>query len=123
MPPTGPRSRRLRWIDAGHNPPVVLTPDGQVSRLEGTGLPLGMMPASTYESRSVALPTGSVAVFCTDGVIERLNRSGEPVRRREVGGLAPRVSRHDGTRLAAKVASAVETFARGTAPRIRAALE
>ncbi len=67
------RARRLRYVNAGHNPPLGLTPDGWVLRLEGTGLPLGMLAGSTYASAEIEIPAGSALLFYTDGLSERPN--------------------------------------------------
>ncbi|MFE4171497.1 SpoIIE family protein phosphatase [Streptomyces sp. NPDC056909] len=55
---------------AGHPPPAVLTPDGGVTFPElPAGTPIGT-GLSSYESRSIELPEGSVIALYTDGLIE-----------------------------------------------------
>jgi sigma-B regulation protein RsbU (phosphoserine phosphatase) len=39
-------------------------------RLEVAGLPLGVFPDARYEERTVALGSGDVFVFCSDGLVE-----------------------------------------------------
>jgi sigma-B regulation protein RsbU (phosphoserine phosphatase) len=39
-------ARTLRYVNAGHNPPVVLRDDGSVHWLEPSGAPVGMFPDS-----------------------------------------------------------------------------
>ncbi|GAC1368360.1 MAG: hypothetical protein NVSMB32_13430 [Actinomycetota bacterium] len=61
----------LRYMCAGHPPPLLIQPDGVVSYLEeGRVTPLGMRPGSAAEG-VVALDSGSVLIFYTDGLVER----------------------------------------------------
>lgn len=66
----------LRYINAGHNPPLFYKKDVQCCILEGTGLPLGMLPGTIYEVRSVCLEPGDSVMLFTDGVIEGRDKSG-----------------------------------------------
>ena len=67
----------LRYVNAGHNPPVVLRRDGSIDRLETGGAPVGMFPDSSYEEGVAQLDPGDVVITYTDGVIEATNQSGE----------------------------------------------
>lgn len=69
--------RTLRYVNAGHNPPVVVRADGSVDWLEAGGPPLGMFPDSTYEEKVVRLDPGDFVIAYTDGVIEATNPGGE----------------------------------------------
>jgi sigma-B regulation protein RsbU (phosphoserine phosphatase) len=69
--------RTLRYINAGHNPPVVLRHDGSVEWLETSGAPVGMFPDSVYEEKIVELEAGDLVIAYTDGVVEATNQNGE----------------------------------------------
>jgi sigma-B regulation protein RsbU (phosphoserine phosphatase) len=69
--------RTLRYINAGHNPPVVLRRDGSVEWLEASGAPVGMFPDSMYEEKIVELEAGDLVIAYTDGVVEATNQNGE----------------------------------------------
>ena len=69
--------RTLRYINAGHNPPVILRRDGSVEWLETSGAPVGMFPDLIYEERVVELEAGDLVMAYTDGVVEATNQSGE----------------------------------------------
>jgi sigma-B regulation protein RsbU (phosphoserine phosphatase) len=60
----------LRYCNAGHNPPLLVTADGQASLLSGGGTVLGVAPDSRYEPRRARMPRGSVLVLYTDGITE-----------------------------------------------------
>ena len=42
-------TRTLRYVNAGHTPPIVLRRDGSIDTLETGGAPVGMFPDSSYE--------------------------------------------------------------------------
>jgi len=64
---------RLRWSNAGHPPPMVLTPDGQVQVLdtEHADLLLGVDPTTTRTESECAVQPGAVLLLYTDGLVER----------------------------------------------------
>lgn len=70
-------TRKLRYVNAGHNPPIVLRQDGSVHRLEPGGAPVGMFPVSNYQESLLQLNRGDVVIAYTDGVIEATNPVGE----------------------------------------------
>jgi serine phosphatase RsbU (regulator of sigma subunit)/anti-sigma regulatory factor (Ser/Thr protein kinase) len=64
-----PATGHLHYANAGHNPPYVHTEDGVVE-LRATGMPLGLMPAMTYEEREATLAHGQSLLFHSDGLVE-----------------------------------------------------
>ena len=72
-----PASRRLAYINAGHNAPVLRRSSGAVERLTNGGLPLGIQAGASYESGSVVLQTGDWLVVFTDGLVEAVNQHDE----------------------------------------------
>ena len=64
-------ARLLRYINAGHNPPVLRRASGRIERLEAGGLPLGIRAEAQYESASTALGPGDLLLIFTDGLVER----------------------------------------------------
>ncbi|MBZ5591287.1 MAG: PP2C family protein-serine/threonine phosphatase [Acidobacteriia bacterium] len=70
-------TRTLRYVNAGHNPPIVMRGDGSIIWLEAGGAPVGMFPHWTYEEGSVQLNPGDLVLAYTDGVIEAVNPAGE----------------------------------------------
>lgn len=69
--------RTLRYVNAGHNPPVVVRACGSIDWLEAGGPPVGMFPDSTYEEKVVRLEPGDFLIAYTDGVTEATNPGGE----------------------------------------------
>jgi len=72
-----PTSRRLTYVNAGHNAPILRRANGAVETLEIGGLPLGIRLDRPYETASLELRTGDALIFFTDGVVEAFNESGE----------------------------------------------
>lgn len=70
-------TQTLRYVNAGHNPPVVLRNERSVDWLEPGGAPVGMFPDSIYEEKVVKLEHGDLILAYTDGVIEVTNQGGE----------------------------------------------
>jgi sigma-B regulation protein RsbU (phosphoserine phosphatase) len=70
-------ARTLKYVNAGHNPPIVIGRDGSVSWLETGGAPVGMFPDWTYEEALIQLNPGDLVVAFTDGAIEAVNPAGE----------------------------------------------
>jgi serine phosphatase RsbU (regulator of sigma subunit) len=72
-----PASRRLEYVNAGHNSPVIRRANGGTDRLESSSLPFGISPEAAFSSSSVALAAGDMLVLFTDGVVEAFNSAGE----------------------------------------------
>jgi PAS domain S-box-containing protein len=64
---------RLRWANAGHPPPLVLEPDGNVTVLGASfgDLMLGVDPAAQRCESVTTLRSGSVVLLYSDGLVER----------------------------------------------------
>lgn len=72
-----PASRRLTYVNAGHNAPILRRENGTLEKLESGGLPLGIKVDAAYETASLELRPGDALILFTDGVIEAFNESGE----------------------------------------------
>jgi sigma-B regulation protein RsbU (phosphoserine phosphatase) len=72
-----PASRRLIYVNAGHNAPILRRANGTLETLEVGGLPLGIRLDHSYETASLELRPGDALIFFTDGVVEAFNESGE----------------------------------------------
>jgi phosphoserine phosphatase RsbU/P len=70
-------SRRLTYVNAGHNAPILRRANGAVETLEAGGLPLGIRLDRPYETASLELRPGDALILFTDGVVEAFNESGE----------------------------------------------
>jgi sigma-B regulation protein RsbU (phosphoserine phosphatase) len=72
-----PETRRLLYIIAGHNPPLLLHEDGTSQLLQHSGLPLGVFKDSHYSESVVDFKPGDILILYTDGVTEATNARDE----------------------------------------------
>ena len=70
-------NRTLAYTNAGHNPPLLLTGDGNHRFIERGSLPLGMFKDTRYHEYYQTIEPGEMLVLYTDGVTEAQNRKGE----------------------------------------------
>jgi serine phosphatase RsbU (regulator of sigma subunit) len=70
------KTQILRYVNAGHPPPLFVSADGEVTRLSGGDLPVGMFPDAIFQERRVTVPRGYSIVVYTDGVSDALNSEG-----------------------------------------------
>ncbi len=63
-------ARTLRYVSAGHTPPLLRMPDGAVRKLEAPSPPLGAFRDAFFEAHELRCPNESMLVLYTDGVIE-----------------------------------------------------
>jgi sigma-B regulation protein RsbU (phosphoserine phosphatase) len=66
-------TRRLRYVNAGHNPPYVLRADGTIEELPAGGTIIGMFAQSRYEEAALDLAPGDVLIAFSDGVTEAMS--------------------------------------------------
>lgn len=106
-----PRTRRLRYVSAGHAPPYVRNKDGSVRKLQPPSPPLGAFHYMHYELHHDFLEPESMLVLYTDGVIE--------VRRDVLHGemMLEQVLASEAVVHAANPAEFVERAIEGQAPR------
>jgi sigma-B regulation protein RsbU (phosphoserine phosphatase) len=70
-------SRRLTYCNAGHLPPLLLSSDGSVRRLDCGGSVVGLIPGLSYEEASVEIRSGDIFIAYSDGMTEPENEFGE----------------------------------------------
>ena len=72
-----PATRRLVYVNAGHNPPLLRRANGETEKLEAGGLPLGIDAGANYDTAAVELRAGDALILYTDGVVEAFNDKAE----------------------------------------------
>ena len=75
-------TREMRYINAGHNSPILRRATGQIERLSTGGQPFGVplfgTQEPTYPSGTVSLSPGDLLFIFTDGVIEAVELTEKP---------------------------------------------
>jgi len=75
-----PATRNLKYVNAGHNPPVVVRPrDGscEIYHLNSGGMPVGISGEAQFACSSFQFEVGDFLVAYTDGITEAEDRHGE----------------------------------------------
>jgi sigma-B regulation protein RsbU (phosphoserine phosphatase) len=76
-----PQTREMRYVNAGHNDPILRRASGQIERLSSGGPPFGLPLFTDHEiayiAGTVQLQAGDVLFIFTDGVAEAVNEAGE----------------------------------------------
>ena len=70
-------TKQLCYVNAGHNPPILVSGAGEVQRLESGGPVLGILPDFPYQEASVQLNPGDVLLVFSDGFSEAMDRGQE----------------------------------------------
>ena len=60
----------LHYMNAGHNPGILLHVGGEVEELKPGGVPLGLIPGARYQSSAVTLGRGDLVCIYSDGITE-----------------------------------------------------
>ena len=68
-----PAIRRLVYVNAGHNAPIIRRADGAIERLESGSVPFGITSEAVFTACEVSLNSGDTLVLFTDGVVEAFN--------------------------------------------------
>ena len=65
-----PEAGVLNYMNAGHNPGILLRLDGRVEELGSSGVPLGLLPIAHYEMHRLPIAPGEVLCLYSDGITE-----------------------------------------------------
>ena len=73
-----PRTRKLRFANAAHNPPLLWkSSDQKIIKLDSEGLVLGLQQNAEYNCGEIKLNDNDLVLYYTDGVIDTSNSLGE----------------------------------------------
>ncbi len=70
-------TRTLEYVNAGHNPPMVIRGGGSIAWLEASGPPVGAFAGTVYNACAIQLNLADLIVAYTDGMVEAANAAGE----------------------------------------------
>jgi phosphoserine phosphatase RsbU/P len=88
-------SRTLRYVNAGHNPPLLFRKGIAPQQLSDGGVLLGAMPTMMpYHEETVRLQKGDVIVMYTDGITEAMKGEEEFDERRLIACVEKRMDQH-----------------------------
>jgi serine phosphatase RsbU (regulator of sigma subunit)/pSer/pThr/pTyr-binding forkhead associated (FHA) protein len=108
-----PPSGRLNYVNAGHNPPLLLREDGQVERLQQGGMVLGLFEGVPYEDGTVEMRPGDTLLVYSDGVTETWNPEGDEFGEENLTRVAVRDRALDAEALQESILREIEGFEAG----------
>lgn len=115
-----PVSRELSWVNAGHNPPLLLH-EGEFRALDQGGPVIGLLADPQYEQGSARLAEGDLVLAYTDGITEAANAGneewGESRLRAAVGEVCADGNAESAEALLRRVLGCADRHAAGTAQR------
>jgi serine phosphatase RsbU (regulator of sigma subunit) len=115
-----PAKRLLNYVNAGHNPPLVLRPKNgscEIFQLPSTGIPLGISADSQLDSTTFQFEIDDVLIAYTDGITEAENRQHELWGEQRLEALLKSCSRKTAKEIINAILEQVSTFANGQPQR------
>jgi phosphoserine phosphatase RsbU/P len=107
----------VTYINAGHNPPVIVKADGSASFLKVTAnVPLGVIDSMNYEEEKLHLASGDTLLLYTDGVTEATNKQKDFFTEARLLHVLDGTNRASARGVVEKTISAVHQFAAGSPP-------
>ena len=103
-------ARRLTYVNAGHNPPILVHRDGSCDRLREGGPVLALVPAWDCRQGTVELAPGDRLILFTDGISEATDAQGVEFQEERLIALVTANRHHRPTVLKEKVMAALRDF-------------
>jgi phosphoserine phosphatase RsbU/P len=109
-----PQSGTLSFLNAGHNPPLIVHSAGTVEQLASGGLPLGIKPDAEYREGRTQLQKGDVLCIYSDGVTEAVSPTGEEFGATRLYEVVSRNIEASAAGIRDRIESSLTKFAQGT---------
>ncbi len=111
------QNRILRYVNAGHNPPLVRRVNGTIEWLDTGGAPVGMFNEWIYQEGAVRLNPGDVLIAYTDGIVEAQNEFGEDFGLSRLQQVAEEFCHESASEIKERIWNAVDDFVGRSAQR------
>jgi len=106
-----PRTTEVRWVRAGHEPPLHFhRSSGQVTKLEGNSIVLGIDESYRFENQTSSVEQGDVILLGTDGIFETRNRKNTMFGYERVQDIITRHQDQAAAVIQDRIVSEVKTF-------------
>ncbi len=106
-------TRRLRYVNCGHNPPILVRADGSVERLEATATVLGLFEEWDCSVAELDLSAGDILVIYTDGVSEASPNEEDEFGEQRLIDAARDGQKRSADKILEAIISEVQGFSRG----------
>lgn len=104
----------FRYINAGHNPPLLVRQDGTVEELTQGGTILGILPDANFQTESITLNSQDLMLLYTDGLTEAGLPEIEPWGEENLKSFLSGIHQNPADRVAELVLKKVEKSLKGT---------
>ena len=111
------RGGLIRWVNAGHCPPIVARAAGEIECLEPTSFPIGLFPGAEFPQRECRLLPGDMLVIYSDGLSEAENFSDEQFGEERLKEVVARNASGTPAELVQTIQREINTFTAGAAQR------
>jgi serine phosphatase RsbU (regulator of sigma subunit) len=115
-----PATRVLKYVNAGHNPPVVIRPrkgSSKMYHLNSSSMPVGISADAQFVSATFQFEVNDVLVAYTDGITEADNGRGEFWGEQRLENLLRTCNRRTPAQITRRILNGVTTFAKGQPQR------
>jgi sigma-B regulation protein RsbU (phosphoserine phosphatase) len=110
-----PASGQIEYVNAGHNPPLLVRKDGTIEKLEEGGMVLGMFEGVPYADGRAEMHPGDTLLVFSDGVTETWSATNDDLEFGEEGLMRVAVAGRslDAAGLRDQILRELDTFAAG----------
>jgi serine phosphatase RsbU (regulator of sigma subunit) len=115
-----PSSRILQYVNAGHNPPIIVRPrteSCELFQLRAEAVPIGLFADTQFAATKFQLEKDDILVAYTDGITEAANSSGELWGLESLERLLGTCSRMAANEIVERILAEVSDFAKGEPQR------
>jgi sigma-B regulation protein RsbU (phosphoserine phosphatase) len=115
-----PASRMLQYVNAGHNPPIIVRPrkeSCELFHLRAEAIPIGMFADTQFAATQFQLEEDDILVAYTDGITEAANSSGDLWGLERLERLLRSCSQMTPGKIVERVLADVSDFATGESQR------
>ena len=109
-----PETGRVSYVNAGHNPPLLVRGNGSVETLGEGGMVLGLFDSIPYAEGGAELRAGDTLLIFSDGVTETFSAQGDEFGDEKLAAVAVRGRGLDAAGLQTEILRELEAFAAGT---------
>ena len=108
--------KSFRYINAGHEPPVIIRRDGKIERISESDLVIGVLPEYKYTEHQLTIDSQEILYVFTDGVTEAFNDKNEQYGNERLDKMLKLCAGQDSQTIGSKVMTALSYF-RGSQPQ------
>jgi serine phosphatase RsbU (regulator of sigma subunit) len=109
-----PAEGQVSYVNAGHNPPLLVRADGRIDTLEEGGMVLGIFDSVPYADGQAELRRGDTLLVFSDGVTETFDPAGAEFGEQRLAQLAVRGRGLEAAALQDEILLELDRFAAGT---------